>query len=115
MDPDKRAEYIWGMQEVMYEDCPCFTTVHPFKLQAYRTDRWDGWGVTGGGGEFGPAMAFLTASTPWAYYNLTPKVAEEETSNVGMWAAIVAVAVVVVLVIVFLVWRSRRGGPAVEE
>ena len=23
----------------MYEDCPCIVTVHPYKLQAYRTDQ----------------------------------------------------------------------------
>jgi peptide/nickel transport system substrate-binding protein len=116
MDANKRADYIHQMQQVMYQDAPCIVTVHPYKLQAYRTDKWNGWKLTGGpNGEYGPQMAFLTAAIPWAYYNLTPKVAEESSSNHGMWVAIIVAAVVVVLVIVFLVWRSRRGGPAIEE
>ena len=43
LDPDQRAEYIKQMQAVMYEDCPGFTTVFPLKLEAYRTDKWEGW------------------------------------------------------------------------
>jgi len=114
MDADQRAEYIHQMQEVMYADCPCIVTVHPFKLQSYRTDRWDGWSLTGDGGKYGPAMAFLTASTPWAYYDLTPKEAEGETSDLGLWVAIVLAVVVVAAVAAWLVLRSRRGGPAEE-
>jgi peptide/nickel transport system substrate-binding protein len=110
MDPDKRAEYIHQMQEVMYEDCPCFTTVFPFKLQAYRTDKWDGWSRSLNGK--GPA--FLTASDPRAYWQLTPKAAEEEESRLGMWVGIIVAIVVVLAIVVWLVARSRRGGPAEE-
>ncbi|RPI30502.1 MAG: ABC transporter substrate-binding protein, partial [Actinomycetota bacterium] len=111
MDPDQRAEYIHQMQEVMYEDAPYITTAFPLKLQAYRTDKWDGWTRQMDGR--GPA--FLTASDPRAYWKLTPKSAEEESSDFGLWAAIIAAAAVVILVIVGLVLRSRRGGPAMEE
>jgi ABC-type transport system substrate-binding protein len=115
MDVNQRAEYIWAMQQVMYEDCPCFVTVHPYKLQAYRTDAWDGWKLTGNGGQDGPEMAFLTAAIPWAYYDLTPKSTEESGSDFGLWAAIIVAVVIVLLVVVALVLRSRRGGPALEE
>jgi peptide/nickel transport system substrate-binding protein len=112
MDEAKRAEYIQLEQKVMYDDAPCIVTTHPLKLQAYRTDKWDGWSRC----QYGEGPAFLTASMPWAYYNLTPKSAEEEESDdFGLWAAIIAAAVVVILVIVWLVARSRRGGPAIEE
>jgi len=110
MDPDKRAEHIWAMQQVMYEECPCFTTVFPFKLQAYRTDKWDGWSRSLNGR--GPA--FLTASDPRAYWQLTPKADEGEESTLGMWAAIIAAVVLIVAVVLWLVVRSRRGGPAEE-
>ena len=115
MDADKRAEYIWQMQQVMYEDAPCFTTVHPYKLQAYRTSTWDGWKLTGNGGKDGPQFAFLSAAMPWAYVNLTPKAAAEDKSNLGLWVAIIVGVIVVVGLIVWLVARARRGGPAVEE
>ena len=115
MDPDKRAEYIWQMQQIMYEDAPCFVTVHPYKLQAYRTSTWDGWRLTGNGGQDGPEFAFLSASMPWAYYDLTPKTVEEEESNVGLWVGIIVAVVVVVGVAAWLIARARRGGPATEE
>jgi hypothetical protein len=115
MDAGKRADYIHQMQQVMYEDCPCFTTVHPYKLQAYRTSTWDGWKLTGNGGKDGPQFAFLSASMPWAYVNLTPKAVGEESSNLGLWVAIIVGAIVVIGLIVWLVARARRGGPAVEE
>jgi peptide/nickel transport system substrate-binding protein len=114
MDANKRAEYIHQMQQVMYEDAPCFVTVHPYKLQAYRTSTWDGWKLTGNGGQDGPEFAFLSASMPWAYYNLTPKAAEEETSSLGMWVAIIVAVVVVLAIVAWLVARSRKGGPAEE-
>ena len=114
MDPDKRAEYIHRMQQVMYQDCPCIDTVHPYKLQAYRTSTWDGWKLTGNGGKDGPEFAFLSASMPWAYYDLTPKAVEEETSNLGLWVAIILAIVVVAAIVILLIVRARRGGPAEE-
>jgi peptide/nickel transport system substrate-binding protein len=116
MDPDQRAEYIHQMQEVMYEDCPCIVTVHPYKLQAYRTDRWDGWRLTGGpDGKYGQQQAFMTTDSPWEFFYLTPKVAEENQSDLGLWVAIIVAIVVVVGIVVWLIVRSRRGGPAIEE
>ncbi len=111
MDPATRAGYIHQMQEVMYEDCPGFTTVFPLKLEAYRTDKWDGWtrSNSGNGG------AFLTASIPLPYSQLTPKVAETTSSSTGVWVAIIAAVVVVLLIVLFLVRRNRRSGPAMEE
>ena len=35
--PTSAPRYIKQMQEVMYEDAPCIVTVHPYKLEAYRT------------------------------------------------------------------------------
>jgi peptide/nickel transport system substrate-binding protein len=113
MDPDKRADYIKQMQAVMYEDCPGITTVFPLKLEAYRTDKWDGWSRcnNGNGG------AFLGASMPQPYARLTPKVAEETQSSSSATTVtiiVVVAAVVVVLILVFVVLR-RRGGHALEE
>ena len=111
MDADVRADYIHQMQAVMYEDCPAFTTAFPLKLAAYSTDRWDGWSRcnNGNGG------TFLAASMPLPYSQLTPKVAEETTSNLGLWVAIIVAVVVVVLIVLVLILRSRRSGPAMEE
>ena len=51
---------------------------------------------------------------PWAYVNLTPKAIEEDKSNLGLWVAIIVGVVVVVGVVVWLIVRTRRGGPAEE-
>ncbi len=113
MDPNQRAEYIKQMQQVMYEDCPGITTVFPLKLEAYRTDKWDGWSQSRNGN----GAAFLTASIPLPYSQLTPKVAVESTSSLGRQVGIVVavVAVVVIAIVVLLIRRRRRSGPAMEE
>ena len=43
LDPKKRAEVINQMQQVMYQDAPVIVLTHPYKLAAYRTDKWEGW------------------------------------------------------------------------
>ncbi len=111
MDADKRAEYIRQMQAVMYGDCPAFTTVFPLKLAAYRTDKWDGWSRCNNG----HGGTFLAASMPLPYSQLTPKVAEETSSSLGLWVGIVVAVIAVLAVVLLLVLRSRRGAPATEE
>jgi peptide/nickel transport system substrate-binding protein len=111
MDPNQRAEYIKQMQQVMYEDCPGITTVFPLKLEAYRTDKWDGWSQSRNGN----GATFLTASMPLPYSQLTPKVATESSSGTGLWAGIIVAVVVVIAIVLLLIRRSRRGGPAMEE
>jgi peptide/nickel transport system substrate-binding protein len=116
MDADQRAQYIHQMQQVMYGDSPCIVTVHPYKLQAYRTSSWDGWELTGNGGKDGPEFAFRSASMPWAYSDLTPKAAQgEEESSLAPWVGIIVVIVLVVGIAVWLIVRRRRGGPAMEQ
>jgi peptide/nickel transport system substrate-binding protein len=111
MDLDQRAEYIHQMQEVMYEDCPCIVTAHPYKLQAYRTDRWDGWRLTGGpDGEYGQQQAMMTQASPWEFFYLAPKAADEEgSSSSGLWVGIIVAIVVVAAIVIFLIVRSRGG------
>ena len=69
--------------------------------------------MTGGpDGEYGQQYAFMTQASPWEFFYLTPKAAEEEQSNLGLWVAII-VAIVVVAAIVVLAHRqepSRRPG-----
>ena len=92
MDLNKRAEYIHQMQAIMYADSPGITTVFPLKLEAYRTDKWDGWSQS----RNGTGATYLAASMPLPYSLLTPKVATETTSSTGLWAAIVVAVIVVI-------------------
>jgi peptide/nickel transport system substrate-binding protein len=111
MDPMQRAEYIKQMQAVMYEDCPGFTTVFPLKLEAYRTDKWDGWTAS----RNGSGAVFVAASVPLPYSQLTPKVAEAGASSSTTWIWVVVVAVAAIVVIMIVMLMRRRGGHAMEE
>ena len=111
MDVNQRADYIRQMQAVMYADCPGFTTVFPLKLEAYRTDKWAGWSRS----NYGNGAAFLAASMPLPYSQLTPKVAAESTSSTGTWVAIVVAAIVVIVIALLLIRRRRSSGPAMED
>lgn len=112
MDTTERAEYIHEMQKVMYEDCPVIVTVHPLKLQAYRTDKWEGWTRC----NYGNGPAFAAATNPWAYYSLKPRVAEEEGGNTGIIIGVV-IAVVVILggAAAYFMTRTRRKDQSMEE
>ena len=113
MDPQQRAEMIWRMQELMYEDAVYPVLTYPYRLQAYDTDGWEGWtplGYGGRGGGTGPA--FYTSQNVDTYLNLRP--ADETGDGGGPSRSIVAVialgvAVIVVGGVVWLVLRRRRG------
>ena len=76
MDADKRAEYIHQMQQVMYEDAPCFTTVHPVQAAGLPHDRR---GTAGSAAATGARTGRSSPSSArrcrGPYVNLTPKVA----------------------------------------
>ena len=105
LDPDQRAEVIKQQQEVMYEDNPCIVFAHPYKLQAYRTDKWTGWQRAG----YGEGPAFF-AKAPLIYQNLEPRTAT--TSEGGLnstWiVVVVVVAITAAVVAILLVLRGRR-------
>jgi len=43
LDPDKRRELIWNMQEILHEDVAYIIPYYAQATQAYRTDRFKGW------------------------------------------------------------------------
>jgi peptide/nickel transport system substrate-binding protein len=43
LDPDRRREIIWEMQEIVHEDLPYIIPFYALAAQAYRTDRFTGW------------------------------------------------------------------------
>jgi peptide/nickel transport system substrate-binding protein len=43
MDFDRRREIVWQMQEIMLRDVVYVIPYYPFAVQAYRTDRFQGW------------------------------------------------------------------------
>lgn len=43
LDPDKRREIIWKMQEILHDDIAYIIPYYPQSTQAFRTDRFTGW------------------------------------------------------------------------
>jgi peptide/nickel transport system substrate-binding protein len=105
LDPDQRAEVIKQLQEVMYEDAPCIVTAHYYMLQAYRTDKWQGWQRE----NYGKGAAFC-ASTPYIYQNLEPRTATASGGGPSLTLIVVVVVVAAVAagVAILLVLRGRR-------
>jgi len=116
LDPDKRAEYIYQMQEILYEESPCIVTTHPLKLAAWRTDTYAGWSPAS---KDGNGATICTQEGPEQYLRLTlatdDMAATDGGTNVGLWVGVGVGAAVVVALIAFFAMRSRRGGPAEEE
>ncbi|MBM3147417.1 MAG: ABC transporter substrate-binding protein, partial [Actinobacteria bacterium] len=105
LDPQRRKELIWRMQELIYEENPYVVLVYPESLQVYDSAGWEGWTRQ-------PAKTGGVANN-WTFLRLKPKaVAVESGSDTGLIVGIVVAAVVVVGgVAAYLVWR-RRGRPS---
>ena len=105
LDPDKRAEVVKQQQQVMYEDCPCIVLAHPYKLEAYRTDKWTGWQRAG----YGEGPAFM-GGAPLIYQNVEPRTATASGGGLSstLIVVIVVAAVAAAVVAILLVLRGRR-------
>ena len=93
LDPQKRAEIIWRMQEVMYAENPQNVLTYFDYLQAVNMEKWDGW--TPYYDENGPVIYnFIVQS----YLNVGPKAAATEADGGGNAGTIAAIV------------RGRRSG-----
>ena len=101
------------MQQVMYQDAPVIVLAHPFKLGAYRTDKWQGWERA----NYGTGPAFAGQINPWAYYTMQPKAATATGGGTSSsWiVAIVVAAIVAAVAAYFVVWRRRRAHAEEEQ
>lgn len=105
-DATKRADEVKKMQQILYRQAPEVTLYYSDRLEAYRSDRWDGFDTQ-------PAHhGMITAQQGvWGYYSARPVAHETGT---GWWAASAAlVAVVVVVGAVW--WRMRRRAATADE
>ena len=112
LDPAKRQQLIWQMQQLFYEQSPQLALTYPQFLEAYDTSRWNGWVPM----FHGRGPAFVTTGPVDSYLNLKPVTASSSSSGGGgaaLWAAVAAA--VIVLIATVLVMRSRRRRPAAEE
>ena len=102
VDRQARVNMIHEMQKILYEDCPYVVLSYDPDLQAYRTDKYEGWVQTPKGGNV--IMTF----SPATYCNLKPIVKAPRAAaktNTGVWLAVVLGAVVLAAVVTLV---SRR-------
>ncbi len=112
LDPQKRAEQIRKMQELMYAENPQNVLTYFDYLQAVNTDRWTGW------------TPYYSADGPVfyngmikSYLDVRPKTAaaaaSSGSSNAALISAVIAAAVLVGIFVLVLL-RRRRGGQEEE-
>jgi peptide/nickel transport system substrate-binding protein len=110
LDPAKRKPLVDRMAEIFYTEAPFIITNYEQQLEAYNSDKWEGWTrVPAGTG----AAAFVNDNID-TYLNLRPKAAEASTGG-GESLMYVVIAVVVAAVALVAVLLLRRGrGRAME-
>ena len=104
LDPEKRKELMWELQEIFSEDLPAVTLVRPNVFGAYRTDKFEGWryGLNGLWGWY----------DDWTFYSvhLKPGVAPTPTPEkptTYYWWIVGGAVAAVAAVVVFLLVRAR--------
>jgi peptide/nickel transport system substrate-binding protein len=114
LDHERRVEIVHDMLRVMYDDASYVVLYTSPDLQAYRTDKFEGW--TKQPAEIGPVLFTNTSPT---YFNLQPvsgAAGASDDDGIGT-AAVVAIAVVAVLVIGggILLFTRRRATAGERE
>ena len=115
IDPAQRKPLVDRMQQIFYAEAPYIVTNYEQQLEAYNTDKWEGWTRVPEGS--GP-VALINDSID-TYLNLRPKVAAADAGGGGgssnsLIYVVVAVAVAVVAIGAVLLLRRGRGR-AMEE
>jgi peptide/nickel transport system substrate-binding protein len=109
VDPEKRKQLIWRMQQIMYEQTPWIVTAYPDHLEAFNNDRWTGW--TRVTNDQGPV--FFSGGNVETYLNLTPMSGVAKKGATGVWLALGVLAGIIVIGIAVMSILRRRG--RVEE
>jgi peptide/nickel transport system substrate-binding protein len=114
LDPAQRKPLVDKMQQIFYAEAPFVVTNYEQQLEAYNTDKWEGWTRVPKGS--GP-VALINDSID-TYLNLRPKVAAADagggSGSNSLIYVVVAVAVAVVAIGAVLLLRRGRGR-AMEE
>jgi peptide/nickel transport system substrate-binding protein len=111
LDPDKRVEIVHRMLRTMYDAAVYNVITYEGDLQAYRTDRFEGW--LRQPADIGPVLFSNTSPT---YANLTPIASSGGGGGGGLsTAGIVAIAVVGAAAAGLLVLLLRRRRSADER
>jgi peptide/nickel transport system substrate-binding protein len=111
--PEERQQIIYRMQEIYYKDISQVVLWNDNDLQAYRSDRWEGFVHEPAPDENGNGGSILYQSGLHSYLTIRP-IAGAGTStssgggiSAGLWIAILAGIVVVITAVVLM--RRRRS------
>jgi peptide/nickel transport system substrate-binding protein len=102
-DSAKRKEIVFKMEEIFYREAAQLELAYPRVLQAYRSDKWEGWVPSPGK----DGAVIYTTDNIDTYRLVAPKTtAAETTSSSSTW---IVVLVVVLLIVGLAAWRLLRG------
>jgi peptide/nickel transport system substrate-binding protein len=111
LDPQKRKQIAYQMEEIFYKDSPYIVLCYTKLLEGWNTDKWEGWTRVP---QPNGAVAFISDNVS-NYYKVGPKAAETATTSGGSNTALIIVVVAVVVVIVAVVLLLLRRRPKAEE
>ncbi len=101
IDRQARVAMIHEMQKILYEDCPYIVLSYDPDLQAYRTDRFEGWVRTPKGG------SVIMTFSPATYLSLRP-VAKGILAGGGRSWLWIGLGVIAIAAAAAIVLRTRR-------
>jgi peptide/nickel transport system substrate-binding protein len=109
IDPAQRIPIVQQMQQIFYDGAAYAVLVYPSLLEAFNTEKWQGWvhfpGEAIGGQDGAVLYSFNNVDT---YRFVEPKTATEASgggSNTALIVVIVLVVIVIALVVVLVWWR----------
>ncbi len=113
LDTQKRKEITYQMQQMLYEQSPYIILTYPKLLEAWNTEKWEGWTRIP---QPNGAVAYMSDNVS-NYFKVGPKAAETTTSSSsgGSSTTLIIVIVAAVAVIVVVVLLLLRRKPRAEE
>ena len=94
MDMEERRETVLEMQRIVYEDAHYLVLMYEPELQAYRTDRFEGWVRTPGDGPAVFTHSLLTYENLRPISEAAPAAPADEESSPFIWILLAVAAVV---------------------
>jgi peptide/nickel transport system substrate-binding protein len=112
LDPQKRKEITHEMQQILYEESPYIVLTYPKALQAWNTEKWEGWKRIP---QPNGAVAYISDNVS-TYFKVGPKTAQTtEASGGGSNTTLIIVIVVAIVVVVAIVLLLLQRKPRAEE
>lgn len=112
MDKNKRQAIIHEMQRIIYDDCPYIILAYGPELEAYRTDRFEGWVRTPVDGTVLMTHSMATYENLAPITQTTEEAAEEApgTPDSGKSSSWILILVIAAIAVGIVVSRKKKKG-----